>query len=189
MVATIKSTDVWNERLDLRVDTIMAGAYSKVSEFDSDYLCNHVYPFIQLVNFNAVFNDEMALKLIEIEVGSKKSKWNVHDYGEAVSVAAPHWSDRKDRYISNFELLVVAGKISDLVIKEKKWLSTEVVAGTPTLMMYLWAELKRAGCELKGYAVDANSEKCFDQLTKEAQKFGTLWKQEAVAPKATSEGK
>lgn len=61
-----------------------------VSEADIEYCCNHSYPFLQLVNNNAAFGEELSLNFVTTSTG-----WVIHDYGDAISVSAPHPTEQK----------------------------------------------------------------------------------------------
>jgi len=61
---------------------------ASVSRDDVDYLCDKEYPFLQLVNSDAVFSTETKVEFTKVTINKKV--WVIHDYGEAISVSAPH---------------------------------------------------------------------------------------------------
>ncbi len=80
------------------------------------------------------------------------------------------------------EQIATAAEIAD-IIAAKGWENAEVIAGTKSILRYLWIELKKYGIELKGYDNDANDEKCYARLMQYAKTNGLPWqKQPPVKP-------
>ena len=163
-----KSFDVWNER-GLGVDTIMAQAYNSVSMDDNQILCDNVYPFAQLINSNAVFFDNQEIQFIQLPSG-----WTVHDYGQALSVAAPHNDNQKCAIIDPSVQAKIMQEIAK-IIRQKEWTAAEVIAGTTIMKKYLWMESKRAKFELTGYTPSASDEKSYERLAKLFTKNNQEW--------------
>lgn len=173
-----KSFDVWNER-GLGVDTIMASAYDSVSADDNQNLCDNIYPFIQLINSNAVFFDSQEIKFIKLPNG-----WIVHDYGQALSVAAPHNGDQKYTIIHSSMQAKIMQEIAK-IITQKEWTAVEIIAGTNTMKKHLWVESKRAKFELTGYTPSEADQKSYERLAKLSSDNKQVW--EYDLPKHTSE--
>ncbi|MCK4609192.1 MAG: hypothetical protein KAT71_06910 [Gammaproteobacteria bacterium] len=73
--------NLWGQRiagLDLQEDMV----FRPVTHSDIAYL-QQKFPFLQMINGNAWFEDEIIPKFITAE----KSGWVVHDYGDAMSVS------------------------------------------------------------------------------------------------------
>lgn len=168
-----KSFDVWNER-GLGVDTIMSSAYNSVSVNDNQNLCDNVYPFMQLINSNAVFFDNQKIEFIELSNG-----WIVHDYGQALSVASPHDISQKHAIIHSSIQAKIMQDIARIVI-EKAWAAVEVIAGTATMKKYLWVESKRAKFELSGYTPSESDIKSYERLAKLSKNNQQVWEYEPI---------
>ena len=123
--------NIWSER-DLGVDTFAAKAFDSVSDADVEYYSNSSYPFVQLVNANTVFGNEMPLNFVEVSNG-----WRIHDYGEAISASAPHSGDLKKNASSVLDQAKTAEEIMRLII-DKGWTSVEVIAGTEFMKRFVW---------------------------------------------------
>jgi hypothetical protein len=79
-------SSVWAQR-SLGID--LPKNPDSVAPRDVKHVCDSSYPFIQLINSNAVFAEETPINFITTSDG-----WVIHDYGDAISVSAPH--DVKD---------------------------------------------------------------------------------------------
>jgi len=175
-----KSFDVWNER-GLGVDTIMASAYNSVSANDNQNLCDNIYPFVQLINSNAVFFDNQEIKFIKLPNG-----WTIHDYGQALSVAAPHNDKQKHGIIHSSIQAKIMQEIAKIIV-QKEWTAVEIIAGTNTMKKYLWVESKRAKFELTGFTPSESDQKAYDRLAKLSKNNKQVW--EYDLPKHGSEVK
>lgn len=160
--------NVWGER-DLGVDTFAARTFDSVSDADVKYYTNFSYPFIQLVNANTVFGNEMPLNFVEASNG-----WQIHDYSEAISASAPHSGDLKKNAASVLNQAKIAEEIAKL-INAKGWTSVEVIAGTEFMKRFIWMEGKKAKFDLTGYTPTASDEKCYERLAKRAKDMGLVW--------------
>jgi len=168
-----KSFDVWNER-GLGVDTIMSSAYNSVSASDNQNLCDNVYPFMQLINSNAVFFDNQKIEFIKLSNG-----WTVHDYGQALSVAAPHDVSQKHAIIHSSIQAKIMQELAKIIL-EKTWATVEVIAGTTTMKKYLWVESKRAKFELIGYTPSESDTKSYERLAKLSKTTQQVWEYEPI---------
>jgi len=168
MVEETSVFNVWSER-DLGVDTTADRDFDAVSETDVEYCCNYFYPFIQLVNANAVFGEELPLAFVKASTG-----WVIHDYGEAISSSAPY-SAEQQRAVSG--VLDQAKTIEEIgkLIATKGWTSVEVIAGSQMMKRFAWIEAKRYKFDLIGYTPNASDEKCYDRLAKRAKDMGLVW--------------
>lgn len=163
-----KSFDVWNER-GLGVDTIMAKAYDSVSVNDNQNICDNVYPFVQLINSNAVFFDNQEIKFIQTPQG-----WSIHDYGQALSVAAPHNNNQLYAIIDSAVQAKIIQEIGKIIM-QKEWTAVEIIAGTAVMKKYLWIESKRAKFELAGYTPNESDEKSCKRLEELFKKNKQVW--------------
>ena len=160
--------NIWSER-DLGVDTFAANAFDSVSDADIKYYTNLSYPFIQLVNADTVFGNEMPLNFVEASNG-----WQIHDYSEAISASAPHSSSLKKNAASVLDQAKTAEEIVKL-INTKGWVSVEIIAGTESMKRFVWMEGKKAKLDLIGYTPTASDEKCYERLAKRAKDMGLVW--------------
>lgn len=151
--------NIWNER-DLGIDTTKAQSFDSVSDSDIEYYCNFSYPYIQLINTNAVFAENMSLNFIQASTG-----WVICDYGEAISTALPHSLEQKKNISGVTAQAKTAKEIADL-ITTKGWTSIEIITGTAIMKRFIWIESKRAQFDLSGYTPNTNDEKCYDRLSK-----------------------
>ena len=162
------SFNVWSER-DLGVDTFAAKNFDSVSGADIEYYSNFSYPFVQLVNANTVFGEELPLNFITASTG-----WVIHDYGEAISASAPYSVDMKENITSVLDQAKTAEEIAK-IINAKGWTSVEVIAGTESMKRLIYMEGKKAKFDLIGYTPTANDEKCYERLAKRANDMGLVW--------------
>ena len=59
--------NVWNRR-DLGVELSATQVIGSVSDGDLEYICDHIYPFIQLIDSNAVFGEGQRKHLNSLEI-------------------------------------------------------------------------------------------------------------------------
>lgn len=163
-----KSFDVWNER-GLGVDTIMANAYNSVSTDDNQNLCDNIYPFIQLINSNAIFFDNEEIKFIQLPGG-----WTVHDYGQALSIVTPHNDNQKHAIIHSSIQAKIMQEIAKIIM-QKEWTAVEIIAGTNTMKKYLWLESQRARFTLTGYEPSESDQKACERLAKLIKNNNQVW--------------
>lgn len=145
-----------------------------VSEADIDYLCNHIYPFIQMINGKMSFEKEFTLTL-------RRLNWVINDFEEAISASAP--SRDRANIVSQAE---IAKEIIKLVMS-KNWPSIEIIAGTPTLQRMIWIEAGRAKLEVTGYAPTSKDEEVYKRLFEYFKAKGEAWEYpHPVNPKNTA---
>ncbi|MEI8054652.1 MAG: hypothetical protein WCH10_01460 [bacterium] len=168
MVEETSAFNIWSER-DLGVDTTTDQDFDTVSEADVKYCCNSFYPFIQLVNADAVFGEEQPLTFVKASTG-----WMLHDYGEAISASSPYSAEQQKTANSVLDQAKTVEEIGKL-IAAKNWVSVEVIAGSPMMKRFVWIEAKRSKFDLIGYEPNASDEKCYDRLAKRAKDMGLVW--------------
>jgi len=139
-----------------------------LTSVDVEYVCDNFYPFLQLINSEAVFSEETSIKFTTTSTG-----WVIHDYGDAISTSLPHTTKGKERG-GTMGQIAAASEIANL-IATKGWAAVELIAGTPMMQRFLWIESKRYGFDLKGYEPDAGDEKCYERLMKSAKANGIAW--------------
>ena len=173
MAETTASLNIWNDR-ELGVDSSIAQLLTEVSETDIDYVCNYKYPFLQLINANAVFYEEFPLKFVTASTG-----WVIHDYGEAISIAAPH--ELAQASASNIiNQAKTVEEVAKLIVA-KEWSEVELVGGTTMLQRLIWVESKKCNFALLGYTPSASDEKCYERLAKRAKDLGLSWEHAPAA--------
>lgn len=173
MAETTASSNIWNDR-ELGVDASTAQLLAEVSEADIEYVCNYKYPFLQLINANAVFYEELPLKFVTASTG-----WVIHDYGEAISIAVPH--DSVQAGASNIvNQAKTVEEVAKLIV-EKEWSEVELVEGTTMLKRLIWMEAKKFNFTLLGYTPSASDEKCYERLAKRAKDLGLSWEHASTA--------
>lgn len=170
--------NVWSER-GLGVDTSATQDFDAVSDADVAYCCNYFYPFIQLVNADAVFGEELPLNFVKASTG-----WVIHDYGEAISASAPYLAGQQRSASSLSDQAKTIEEIGKL-FAAKNWTSVEVIAGSPMMMRFAWIEARRCKIDLVGYTPNASDEKCYDRLAKRAKDMGLVW-EHPIQPKPAS---
>ncbi len=178
-----QGVNIWSQR-DLGVDLSTAEVSGLASNGNVEYICDHSYPFIQLVDSNAVFSEGQTLNFLTTPNG-----WVIHDYGEAISVSAPHTAKQQanEQVIKSntMDQATTAEELAKLIAK-KGWVSVEIIAGTKMLKRFLWIESKKYKFELAGYDSGASDEKAYARLAKRAKDMGLPWEQQAPA-KTTEE--
>ncbi len=149
------STDRWAQH-SLGID--LPRNLDSVSSADVEFVCNKRYPFLQVINSDAIFAEEATINFITTANG-----WLIHDYGDAVSVSAPH--NEKKQEGSTAEQTMVVMVIADL-IATKGWQAAELIAGTKKMTFFLWIYSKRFGFELKGFDPTEEDEKKRERIMK-----------------------
>jgi len=157
--------NIWVERqFESELGSGMAAAEVLVAPYtteDVQYVCNNMYPFIQLANADITDNDLKNLKFTKIF--DKNSGWTIFDYGPLMSTAAPHYQGKKTAddekggeggegtASGGFGTIIaqqfnVAEMLVSLVA-EKGWASVALIAGTSSLQLYfsLRAKEKKIG--------------------------------------------
>jgi hypothetical protein len=175
-------SSVWNERsLGVKID---ASITDLVSDEDVEYYCNYNYPFLQIVNSAAVFDEELTLHFTTLSTG-----WVAHDYGVAMSVSSPHDSLQPGTLDPRSLLSQVktAEEMAQL-IADKEWSSVEIVNGSQLMKMLLWIETKRYQINLAGYTPTADDEKRYSNLAANAQNMGIEWEHQLKRPTKTTSG-
>ena len=158
-----------------------------------EYICDAFYPFLQLVNVNAIFTEETTINFVTASTG-----WIIHDYGEAISTSAPHDAKPKKKDGSSSgdagssgggsgssgigSQIITVSEIADL-IAEKGWAAVELIAGTKMMQRFIWIESKKYGFDISGYSPDANDERCYDRLVKHFKDNGLVWERTPVKRK------
>ena len=173
--------NVWAERSqgsDQSQD-IVSTINAKISHAEVDYLCNYIYPFLQLVNPNAVFSDE-----IEIDFINTSNGWIIHNYGEAISCSIPHELEdgTTPKVMTLADQRIVASEIADIVAK-KGWEGSELIEGTRIMKSLFWIESKRYDLDFSGYTPTDeeknDDERRLEAMIKNTEENGTKWKKEA----------
>lgn len=170
-------TNVWVQR-DLGLD--LSENLTAVTPTDIEYVCDNVYPFLQVVNGDAVFAEETTVNFIPTTNG-----WVIHDYSEAISVAAPHEAKRSNEMAAQ---IVVVSEIANLIAK-KGWVVVELITGTPMMQFLLWLETKRYGLTLNGYTPSEIDTQRYDLIIKRTKASGLPWAKQVFAPAKSLDNK
>lgn len=153
--------NIWSDR-DLGKAAVQPA--DSVSSNVIDYFCDINCPFIQLVNSNAEFKEEVQLNFIKTP-----HDWVIHDYGDAISVAASHTKNKKTDYILDSQKTI---EEMAKLINKKGWTSIEIIAGTSAMKKFMWIESKRYGFSCVGYSPTKEDIKRYEILVKTR---GTAW--------------
>lgn len=184
MAEEASGLNIWSDR-DLGVDSSPVKFIESISDADIEYICNCKYPFLQLINANAVFEEDLPLNFITASTG-----WVIHDYGEAISVAAPHYSvESKEVQGNNSNIINQATTVEEIanIISNKGWAEVELISGTSMMKRCVWMEAKKFKFTLIGYTPSTSDQKCFDRLAKRAKDMGLVWER-AISAKAQQTG-
>lgn len=149
-------------------------ALDSISDEDIEYICNYIYPFLQIINTNSMFGEEQTVNCIIASTG-----WVIHDYGEAISVSAPHTMEGRERWSSIVEQAKTVEEIANLIAK-KGWNSVELNAGTPIMRRFIWMESKKINFTLNGYAPSEEDERAYARLAEHAKEMGINWKHATI---------
>ena len=156
-------SNVWTQRslgIELPKD------FESLTAFDIKYICNNFYPFLQVINSDAVFSEETKVNFVPASTG-----WTIHDYGEAISTSAPKNSDGNSRILAQYQTMADVATL----IAAKRWAAVELISGTQKMQSFLWIELKRYDLELKGYEPSDNDKKLSERLKKHVEAKGLTW--------------
>lgn len=172
MAETSKSKleSIWGQR-ELGVDTLREAMRKKVSHHELEYLFDNVYPFLQLVSSDADFNG-----VFEPQFHKASTGWIVHDYGDAVSVSAPHDVTEGEEGGGESgsggtiigQQAITAAEIVQM-INNKGWTAIELIAGTKMMERFLWVAAKQMNITVNGYTPSADDERCYVRMSKIAQ--------------------
>jgi hypothetical protein len=157
-------SNIWNQRklgIDLHQDL---GA---VTTENITYICEKNYPFIQIINPDAIFSEENKTNFLGA---------GIHDYGDAISAAFPH--NKTTKQSQGLWQINTTAEIAKLIVA-KEWGAVEIIAGTETMTRMLWVELKRYGLDFKEFEPDDKAQKCYERLMKHAKDNGLLWEKTA----------
>ena len=168
--------NLWENRTQ-GIELPPSNIFSAVNDEIISYLLN-LYPFLQIVNTNALFLDEVVPQFIKAKNG-----WVIHDYGDAISSSpnnlyssADYHSllslingldDNKDEEGGEgSETLKPEGK--GTIIKQahdtaqemvelclqKGWPGIKIVAGSPVMQWAAWKTAEEYGMEVLGFTAD-----------------------------------
>jgi hypothetical protein len=73
-------TAIWAQR-KLGID--LPNNMEDISPANIDYVCDNSFPFLQIINSDAVSYEEGTINFVTTSTG-----WTIHDYGEAISLSA-----------------------------------------------------------------------------------------------------
>jgi hypothetical protein len=167
----------------LRQLGIKASALEKVTHKDVDYLCNYVFPFIQIINPEVGMRSETG-ELIEetpseVRLSFKPlpNGWIIFDYDIAMSAAAPQ-PPKEDGgeggegggsgTIIKQQFDTVMAMITEA--RTKGWASIAVIAGTELMKLYASIAAEILGIALVGFEPTEAQKKRFSFLKEEADK-------------------
>lgn len=151
-----------------------------VSDEDIGYICNYIYPFLQIINTNSTFGEEQMVNCVIASTG-----WVIHDYGEAMSVSAPHALKARVRWSNIVEQAKTIEEVANL-IADKGWISVELIAGTRLMQRFIWMESQKICFTLNGYIPTEGDAKCYARLADYARKMGINWKHAKIKIEAVS---
>lgn len=179
---------IWSRReAGIRLPTD-SSVVRPITRDDIEYLCNYNYPYLQIMNSDANFTEEVLPKFLALPNG-----WVLLDYEDAMcsayttkycfkrsNVPTAHVfakSDEEDGEAGSDGGGEGGGTIIKqqfdtalAMIKEAKnkgWASVEVVAGTTLMQFYAWVVAKELGIDLYGYTPTEEQEKHFKIMDKE----------------------
>ena len=172
--------NVWSQR-EHGLELHELNALGAIGKNDVKYICDHVFPFVQILNGEVNVGNISAVKFVTTNYA-----WDVHDYGEALSVAAPHGPEYAESSLDEGggedgegsgiigQQIDAAEKMAAL-ISEKGWSSAELIAGTEMMKRFLWIAAKRYGFKLNGYNASEVDEKRYELLLERARKMDVDW--------------
>ena len=183
---------IWSRReagIKLPTDSVLE---RPVSHDDIEYLCNYHYPYLQVMNTEADFTEEVLPKFLKLANG-----WVLLDYEDAMcssySTKYCLTLDKKIQKISSFvsantevggdtlpddddggdgggTIIKQQFDVALAMIKEaqkKGWAAVEVIAGTSLMQFYAWVAAKEFGMDVYGYNPTAEEERRFKFMAKE----------------------
>ena len=108
---------------------------------------NANFPFLRIINHDAVFADETPYELIHSFFG-----WTIYDYGDSIEIRSPYEESGISEPMALMlrEQIMVVSEMMELVAN-KKWKTIELVDGTRILQFILWVETERYKLVLKHY--------------------------------------
>ncbi len=140
-----------------------------ISEEDIRYLLE-LYPFLQVINNEATFEDDAGVKLIT----AQKSGWTVHDYGDAMSSSPGRFmfgddfvedddeggeggdsgDGDRERKPGRGTVVKQAFDTAEAMIqfaKERGWRAVRVVDGSRLMQWAAWVKATGLGLDLIGF--------------------------------------
>ena len=187
---------VWKQR-ELGLSLTSANLYARPSTHDDvEYLCDNVYPFLQLVNTAASFGTTVTLNLLTATTG-----WIIHDYGDAISTSAPHdipvkkSEDEKGdggkeggegggSGTMSLQQIITAAEIIEL-IKQKGWPAVELIAGSKKMQRFLWIAAQEKNIKVNGFSPTQEDEKCLARIKARKAAIAKITVPKTLAPQNT----
>ena len=131
---------------------------------DVRYLCDHYYPFLQILSSEAHLGEIMEPKFITAESG-----WVIHEYGVAMSASpgefliGDYWAEEEDEEGGEGKRTLLPGKGTVVLqqiqtaqammqlAQKNGWPGVEIIDGTPKMKWAGWMAAKDLGLEIEGY--------------------------------------
>lgn len=163
------AANVWETRG--RGLAVKPDVFRPVTHDDIEYICNHVYPFIQLLKTGDPINIQSA-KFVKTSVG-----WVIHDYGDAVTTSAPHGKtddddDSGEGGDSGSGKGTITGQQARAMeemaklIREKGWAAVELIAGTRAMQDYFALAAAENNITFEGYTLTEENQKRKERVAK-----------------------
>lgn len=171
---------LWGQRQLGLVLPFSAAWNPDVMQSSLEYIRNHRYPFLQIVNDAAVITSVPAVKFLSTDNG-----WIIFDYEDAMSSAAPHRVDigieSHDEAVDGNE--AVADKLDSpegigttimqqantafamiVLAKEKGWSAVRLSDGTKEMQRYAWIAAQFNGVDLRNYTASEADYKSLERI-------------------------
>jgi|GEM_PF-2987130 len=196
--------NVWSRRevgIKLPIDTDFL---RPITPEDLEYLYNHSYPFLQIVNVAATFDGEIYPNFVTLPNG-----WVLFDYGDAMCTAysAKHVfrKNTKDLLKTSSDLKedddgsggedggtdkggqggdgtgTVIGQQFETALamikaaKDKGWQAVELISGNTLMKFYAWIASKELGIEIYGFTPTDEQQKQYNATSKRMEEKKWKW--------------
>lgn len=151
---------IWGDH-EKQVQQVMARA---VTHEDVEYVCNHVYPYLQIINTGTAYSEDYSLQFILLP-----NHWVIYDYGDALSTAVSHFYRKSENEEGGEDGEGGEGGVGTIIkqqfdtifimiqeAKTKGWTAIEIIGGTELMKSYAWICAQELGINIEGYTPTAD---------------------------------
>lgn len=177
MVEKSKLENVWGQReAGIDIDDIDKNGFRPITHQDVQILLQK-YPFLQMVNSEALFENYEKPKFI-----TAKNGWVIHDYDDALSSSPGEFLYGKGEKEEDeggegsggavesagtiIKQMVDAAMAMVEIAVEKKWKGIFLVDGTELMKWAAWYAAQEKGISLTGYEPDEEAKRKRDRIRK-----------------------
>jgi len=166
------SGDIYHDLVPESALEFATAATGEVKSSDVAYLCDYVYPFLQIASSDYILAD------LTPQVITAPNGWRILDYGEILSVAVPHEQNIAGHGTIVQQQFDIAFAVIEIA-KQKGWgnetgdeggegelkpVAAQILGGTPMMRRFAGFAAKILGIKLDGFEPTAEDLKWMEKL-------------------------